>query len=225
MMRSASMAPRAPHLRATSIAAEIGSALSREPAYDVAGYLRRTHGGDRQQIYVVMRDGGVSGNTGQPLADRHSTVGAGDDGGARGLAPGTASRGSDPNWPRHHRPRPGRRPAAGDGRHAAAADGRVLTGGGADVVAAGHVLCPSSFVRANRQFSIGRLLNCWKYVRHLSRHAAASVACCCSLASTAAYRASSTLPVERLPPRDEAARRVGAARVVIDQPLPQRAAV
>src|SRR4030095_13140534 len=69
MMRSASMAPRAPHLRATSIAIEIGSALSREPSYDVAAYLRRTHGGDRQQIYVVESNGGVSGNTSQPLAD------------------------------------------------------------------------------------------------------------------------------------------------------------
>ncbi len=69
MMRSGSMAPRAPHLRATSIAAEIGSALSREPAYDVAGYLRRAHRGDRQRIYVVLRDGVVSGNSDQPLAD------------------------------------------------------------------------------------------------------------------------------------------------------------
>jgi signal transduction histidine kinase len=69
MMRSASMAPRAPHLRATSIATEIGSTLSSEPSYDVAAYLRRTHGSDRQQIYVVEKDGGVSGNTSQPLAD------------------------------------------------------------------------------------------------------------------------------------------------------------
>jgi methyl-accepting chemotaxis protein len=75
-MRSASMAPRAPHLRATNIAAEIGSGLSSDPAYDVAAYLRRSHGRDRQQIYVVMRDGGVSANTGQPLASdiRHSAL-------------------------------------------------------------------------------------------------------------------------------------------------------
>ena len=70
MMRSASTAPRAPHLRATSIATEIGAAVSREPSYDVAAYLRRTHGSDRQQIYVVESNGSVSGNTSQPLADQ-----------------------------------------------------------------------------------------------------------------------------------------------------------
>ena len=69
MMRSASTAPRAPHVRATSIATEIGSAVSSEPSYDVAAYPRRTHGADRQQIYVVDKNGGVSGNTSQPLAD------------------------------------------------------------------------------------------------------------------------------------------------------------
>ena len=68
-MRSASAFPRAPHLRAAGIAAEIGSALSQEPNYDAAAYLRRSYRGDRQHIYIVTKDGAVSGNTAEPLAD------------------------------------------------------------------------------------------------------------------------------------------------------------
>ena len=83
---------------------------------------------------------------------------------------------------------------------------------------------PLSFV-LDLSLSIGRLLNCWKYVRHLSRQPAASVACCSSLASTAAYRASSTFPSSVCHRATKPRALVGAACVVIDQPLPERAAV
>ena len=76
MMRSASMAPRAPHLRATNIAAEIGSALSRDPAYDVAGLPASQPRPRSAADLRRQRDGSVSGNTGQPLASdmRHSAL-------------------------------------------------------------------------------------------------------------------------------------------------------
>ena len=69
MMRSASMAPRAPHLRAIGVASEVGLEWAKAPGSDITAYLRRAHGADRQRIYVVTGDGVVRGNTADPLAD------------------------------------------------------------------------------------------------------------------------------------------------------------
>ena len=116
MMRTAAF-PQAPHLRAAGIAAEVGATLSRQPDPDLSTLLQQTQGRDRQRVYVVRRDGTVSGNTGEPLADdmRQSALAM--------MGVGSAEFHSAGWRPGDHRPRSGGGRAACHGRHAVASDG------------------------------------------------------------------------------------------------------
>jgi len=69
MLRSAARPQMAPHVRATAIALRAGALLTEDPDADLAAWLRDRHADARQRIYVVRRDGSVSGNSDAPLSD------------------------------------------------------------------------------------------------------------------------------------------------------------
>ena len=109
MMRSASMAPRAPHLRAigdrgrSRVGAVEGSRLRRGGL--PAPHPRRRSPADLRRQQRRWRQRQHRSAAGR----RHATVGAGDDGRGGVWAPNRSAEVA-PDRPGHHRARPGRRP-------------------------------------------------------------------------------------------------------------------
>jgi signal transduction histidine kinase len=60
---------RSPNNLATSLAAELGSALETNPDLDLGAYLTERFGREPWRIFVVMSTGRVAGNSSEPLAD------------------------------------------------------------------------------------------------------------------------------------------------------------
>ena len=61
--------PPSPNNMATSAAADIGAALEADPSLDLQAYLPARYGGEPWRLFVVMRDGSVSGNSTELLSD------------------------------------------------------------------------------------------------------------------------------------------------------------
>ncbi|MGH9256728.1 MAG: sensor histidine kinase [Vicinamibacterales bacterium] len=58
-----------PNNLATAVAADVGSALETNPGLDVRAYLPTRYGREPWRLFVVMRDGSVSGNSAEGLSD------------------------------------------------------------------------------------------------------------------------------------------------------------
>jgi two-component system OmpR family sensor kinase len=58
-----------PNRIASSLAADLGTAVAASPDVALEGYLRGRFGPDRQRVYVVTRDGRIAGNTTLALPD------------------------------------------------------------------------------------------------------------------------------------------------------------
>jgi signal transduction histidine kinase len=58
-----------PNNQATTVAAEVGSALTADPRLDLGTYLRRRYNRTPFRMFVVMKDGRVAANSDQPLSE------------------------------------------------------------------------------------------------------------------------------------------------------------
>ncbi len=62
-------AARSPNNLATAVAADLGSAFSKDPGLDLGAHLVSRYGRDPWRVFVVMRSGEVAGNSAENLSD------------------------------------------------------------------------------------------------------------------------------------------------------------
>src|SRR2546423_1460095 len=69
LSRSGAFAGRSPNTLVAIVAADVGSTLTQNPKEDLAGYVQREYRRVGFVVYVVMKDGRVASNTGQPMPE------------------------------------------------------------------------------------------------------------------------------------------------------------